>query len=603
MEKIYRYYNDVIKENSSLVKNLSSTIYTFGTIRLLLVAGAIITYFMWPEPNWKITSLIFLGYLIPFVVILVWDNKLSRKREYASILIQLCKQELAALDYDFSAFDGGTDKVSAAHSFSLDLDLFGKQSLFQSLNRTITFEGKETLANWLLTPLSDKNEIVNRQTAIQELSLLTSLRQHFYVTGSHKKGTAHDMRMLEYLTFSHHPTVNSLFWRIAIWVLPAVWIALFLLHLCMEVPSVIPSVLFISSVVISNCKIKQINKLHTDIDKADKILATYSQLIEIIEETSFNSKVLQELQASFQTSGTKASTAIKELSKQLNALDQRGNIITIIINIFTLRDIRSILKIEHWKSKHHQEIKSWFNALGEFDALLSLGGFAFNHPTYTYPEISGSYFEMKGSALGHPLLHRDVCICNGISIEKSSQFMIVTGANMAGKSTYLRTIGINYLLGCIGAPVFAKKLSLYPASLITSLRTSDSLTANESYFYAELKRLKSMIDRLNKEERLFIILDEILKGTNSIDKQKGSLALIRQFISQNTCGIIATHDLILGTLHDEYPDNITNYRFESDIVGDKLSFSYRLQQGVAQNLNACFLMQKMGIIIQENNQS
>ena len=170
---------------------------------------------------------------------------------------------------------------------------------------------------------------------------------------------------------------------------------------------------------------------------------------------------------------------------------------------------------------------------------------------------------------------------------------------MAGKSTYLRTIGINFLLACMGAPACAKQLKVFPASIITSLRTSDSLKDNESYFYSELKRLKMIINRLQAGEKLFIILDEILKGTNSIDKQKGSLALIRQFVTYQTCGLIATHDLVLGSLQNEYPDNIKNYRFEADIKENDLTFSYKMKEGVAHNMNACFLMKKMGIAITE----
>lgn len=168
---------------------------------------------------------------------------------------------------------------------------------------------------------------------------------------------------------------------------------------------------------------------------------------------------------------------------------------------------------------------------------------------------------------------------------------------MAGKSTYLRTIGVNYLLACMGTPIFAKTMTIYPARLITSLRTTDSLTDNESYFFAELKRLKLIIDKLNAGEELFIILDEILKGTNSKDKQKGSIALIEQFMALNANGIIATHDLLLGALAESYPNNIRNFRFEADITNNELTFSYRLREGIAQNMNACFLMKKMGIAV------
>ena len=206
-------------------------------------------------------------------------------------------------------------------------------------------------------------------------------------------------------------------------------------------------------------------------------------------------------------------------------------------------------------------------------------------------------FMLRAKALGHPLMHRDRCVRNDIDMEKRPFFIIITGANMAGKSTYLRTIGINYLLACTGMPVCAEEMEAYPARLITSLRTSDSLTDNESYFFAELKRLKLIIDKLHSGEELFIILDEILKGTNSMDKQKGSFALIKQFMALQANGIIATHDLLLGTLIDLFPGNICNYRFEADITDNELTFSYRLRPGVAQNMNACFLMKKMGIAV------
>ena len=188
------------------------------------------------------------------------------------------------------------------------------------------------------------------------------------------------------------------------------------------------------------------------------------------------------------------------------------------------------------------------------------------------------------------------------TLEEAEAFVGAEGTSRkrsekAEKSTYLRTIGVSYLLACIGAPVWAEKMKLYPAQLITSLRTTDSLTENESYFFAELKRLKLIIDKLNSGEELFIILDEILKGTNSMDKQKGSFALIKQFMALQANGIIATHDLLLGSLIDLFPEDIHNYCFEADITNNELTFSYKLRDGVAQNMNACFLMKKMGIAV------
>ena len=242
---------------------------------------------------------------------------------------------------------------------------------------------------------------------------------------------------------------------------------------------------------------------------------------------------------------------------------------------------------------------NWLEAVGKLDALCSLANFAYNHPTYCYPEISDRPFIFEAKGMGHPLIPEKQCVRNDADIPSRPFFLIITGANMAGKSTYLRTIGTNYLLACIGTPVCCLSLKIYPARLVTSLRTSDSLSENESYFFAELKRLKMIIDMLGQGETLFIILDEILKGTNSADKQKGSFNLIKQFMGLQANGIIATHDLLLGKLAESFPDSIRNYCFEADIRDNELSFSYRLRKGVAQNMNACFLMKKMGITIDE----
>ena len=597
MQKIYSHYNKHIEENSLLVKLLSKKIYTLGTLRLMLVLGAILTIVLWPQPGWKTITLIIAAYLTPFVVLMIWDSKLDGKRTHANALIKLCESELAALSYDFSGFDGGMSYISAEHSYSLDLDLFGEQSLFQSINRTVTYRGKEKLAEWLLNPLSDKKQLINRQHAIQELAEKTALRQRFYITGNHKKTKQSDSMELKHLANTEPGLTNRAFWTASIWAIPLLWLTLMGLYLFTAIPAAIGILFFLFCIYFANCKAKYINKLHAQTDKMDKLLSVYARLIGITEESSFTSPLLVELKKQLGGTDSKASNAIKKLSQYISALDQRGNMLIATLNILLMRDIRIVLGIEQWKEAHKHKLEKWINTLASLDALLSLGGFAFNHPSYIYPNIADSYFMMKGKALGHPLLHRDVCVCNDVAFTDASQLMVITGANMAGKSTYLRTVGVSYLLACIGAPVFAKELTVYPASLVTSLRTSDSLAANESYFYAELKRLKWIIDRLKSGEKLFIILDEILKGTNSVDKQKGSLALIRQLISFKTCGIVATHDLVLATLRDEFPQQLSNHRFEATIDGDKLSFSYQLQEGIAQNLNAYFLMKSMGITV------
>lgn len=597
MEKVYQYYKDTITAYTRRSDSLKRRMHICGTIRLLLVAGLIAAIWLLKAEGWQMLAGATVVFIIPFVALMVYHTVLSRKKEYADALIKLCNAELKGLDYDFSAFDGAPEKSSADHSFSLDLDLFGSRSIFQSVNRTVTSVGKEMLAGWFIHPLTDKAAIHRRQEAVQELSAHTRMRQHFYVTGILHPKEKSDVNTLISLAKHTPSAITSTLWKCLVWVIPAIWVVIFAGLALDWIGLSVFGIFFAISFLIANMRTRQVTALHNSVNKMEKILSTYSNLIKSIEGDAFKSAELADISSRFAGKKGSASQSLKKFSRLIGDLDQRFSFMGLILNIFLLRDMRTAMNLERWIGQHAEEIPQWFEALGRFDAYCSLAGFAFNHPDYIYPEIADSYFKMSGKALGHPLLRRDVCVRNDISIEKSPWFLIITGANMAGKSTYLRTVGVNYLLACVGAPVYADALTVYPARMVTSLRTSDSLVSNESYFFAELKRLKMIIDRLQQGEKLFIILDEILKGTNSIDKQKGSIALMKQLVAYQACGIIATHDLALGELEKEFPNQIRNYRFEADITNEELTFSYRLREGVAQNMNACFLMKKMGITV------
>jgi hypothetical protein len=601
MKKVYHYYESTINANSQRVRNLQKEIHRAGTIRLFLVIGAVATLWLLKEQDWKLLAGVLLLYAIVFAVLMIRHTSLSHKKSYAETLIGLCSDELKGLNYDFSAFDGAPGKIDAGHPFSTDLDLFGERSLFQSINRTVTTMGRELLAGWFITPLTEKDAILQRRAGIQELASHTGLRQDFYVKGTlRREGRQEDSRLLAYLVNTSFSFADSRFLKALVRTAPILWVVVFACFLLGYMPLPLFGMLFILSALVAYIRIRQINRLHQSVNKLEKILVACSELMKCIEGNSFTSGALSGIRQKLAGRKECASLAIKRLSAYIGILDQRFTFTAILLNIFTLRDLRACISIEQWKSTHGAEAPGWLEALAHFDALSSLAGFAFNHPGYTWPALSDTYFRMSGKALGHPLIHRDVCVKNDIAIEESPRFLIITGANMAGKSTYLRTVGVNFLLATIGAPVCAGELTLCPAGMVTSLRTSDSLAGNESYFFAELKRLKMIIDRLQQGEKLFIILDEILKGTNSTDKQKGSLALMKQLISYQTRGIIATHDLALGALEQEFPRQIKNYRFEADITGDTLAFSYQLKEGIAQNMNATFLMRKMGIILRED---
>ncbi len=600
MEEVIRFYDEQITKYTAIRQRLKRRMYHVGTLRLFLFVTALIILWFFRETGWMTLTAWTTAFALPFVALLVYHTKLSEKKAYAEGMIRLNTDEKKALNYDFSAFEGAPEQIDTQHPFTLDLDVFGTQSLFQSINRTVTSIGQSCLAEWFMYPLEEKGEILIRQQAVRELTGKVAFRQDFYVTGITCKGHHDDLTQLKTLTGQAAEASSfGAVWRAMLWLVPSAWLAIIAGIGFGWLPVWTAGAMVALGFLIANLPGRKIHQLCRSIDKMEQLLRAYSQLIGKIERETFDAPLLTSLQQHFVSEKTSASRAIRRMSRIIGALDQRYSTIGIILNLLYLRDMRQVMLMEQWLRTHSTHFGLWFEALAQTDALCSLGGFAFNHPDYPYPAIAETYFVMEGEALGHPLLHREKCIRNDVCISKHPYFMVVTGANMAGKSTYLRTIGVNFLLACMGMPVCARSLTVYPARPVTSLRTADSLAANESYFFAELKRLKMIIDRLNAGEKLFIILDEILKGTNSKDKQKGSLALMKQLIAKEACGIIATHDLLLGTLEDEFPHDIKNYRFEADITDNTLTFSYRMREGVARNMNASFLMKKMGITLSE----
>ena len=327
-----------------------------------------------------------------------------------------------------------------------------------------------------------------------------------------------------------------------------------------------------------------------------EMLKKYSRLFDYFEKPDFKSSFLSSYQKKLYANDESATMAIRHLAGIISAFDSRLNIfVGVLLNGLLLWDIQCMIRLEKWQEKYRDVLPEWFDALGGFDSLAGFSNFRFNHPGYVYPEISEEHV-LIAQNIGHPLIVPEERVCNDFELAKEGNFAIVTGANMAGKSTFLRTIGVNWILAMAGAPVCADKFVFKPENLFTSMRTSDSLQKSESYFYAELKRLKELIDRLKNKEHLFIILDEILKGTNSVDKQAGSQTVLQNILKLGGTGIIATHDLELAKMEKQFPDRIVNKCFEIEINGAEIFFDYKLIDGITKKMNASLLMEQMGIL-------
>jgi len=319
-------------------------------------------------------------------------------------------------------------------------------------------------------------------------------------------------------------------------------------------------------------------------------------LLSAFENESFNSTLLNEIKQNIAGKEASASVSVKKLGRLIQAFDTRNNImVAFVLNGLFLWDYQSIFRLEKWKSANRNSFALWLGMLGQVDAFISLGNYAFNNPGFAYPEISSEGVIFSAKNLGHQLIDEKMRICNNFSIGKKGTVCIISGANMAGKSTFLRTVAVNYILGMSGAPVCADEMSFLPSKIFTSMRTIDSLSHNESYFYAELRRLSLLKKMIENGEPVFFILDEILKGTNSDDKSTGSKLFLQRIIENSATGLIATHDTSLGKLESVYP-NVMNKCFEIEIHGEKIIFDYKLQDGVTQKMNAVFLMKQMGIL-------
>jgi len=484
----------------------------------------------------------------------------------------------------------GDEFKNPKHYLSQDIDLFGQGSFYQYANRTSLKQGSEVLSRLLLE--NSITDIRVKQEAIQELGQMPEWRQEFSAIASLVKTETPFNVIIKWLKtyqvfvpnyMSYFPMVFSL--------VSVALISMYFMDLLNGWGVIIW--LFIG-LGITGSYLKKINKLWANTSKVQSTFHQYQKLIVELENTQFAADLLREQQAVVLHDKMNTSRILEEFSKILNALDQRNNMIFGILgNAFLLWDLQQCFKIEKWIQNHGDDVEAWFKVIAFFDAHNCLGNFAFNHPEFAFPMISDEKSVLKSKDAGHPLLNPERRILNNFQIDRE-QFLIITGANMAGKSTFLRTVSLQIVMANIGLPVCASKTEYSPIKLITSMRTSDSLTDDESYFFSELKRLKFIVDEI-KDDQYFIVLDEILKGTNSTDKAKGSRKFVEKLVASKSTGIIATHDLSLCDAAKDLPQ-VQNFYFDAEIIDDELHFDYKFKKGICQNMNASFLLKKMEIV-------
>jgi DNA mismatch repair ATPase MutS len=454
------------------------------------------------------------------------------------------------------------------------------------INRSITEPGNKELIKNLLIGSIAAEAITRRQHSVKELAPLVDFRQELIalaLTGSKSKP-------IRKLFNTSNFYVDKWHWKVLVVAWPFLSLASILLGIYLN--GLFYFLPLVSWFVIQG-ELKRFQSLFLEISSGSGKWKSYGKILEHVSKIQFQGKELNDL-ASVTTN---ASKALHELSALSARWDQRGNFFSLaFMNTLVLFDIKCAYEFEKWKTEHNNELETWIDTIGKIESLNSLATFAFNHPDYSYPSLLDEQPEISIQKMGHPLIGEKSVVTNDIHLGAEAKVYIVTGSNMSGKSTFLRAVGINMILAQAGVPVFAEAMRFTPMLILTSFRQSDSVQENTSYFMAELKRLKEIIEALDQSMGSLVLLDEILRGTNSEDKSHGSEVLLEKLITKNAVTILATHDLKLSLLQSRYPEQVQNYCFESEIVNNELFFDYKIKKGVAQNKNATFLMKKMGIV-------
>ncbi len=584
------YYKEHLEKYQAEVQRLYKEMTAFSIYRLsvflITVFGVYFTF-----QHWQIALFIGLVGIVVFVFLLSKYTDIKRSRNFNKALVAINEEEIEIASGNFHQRDEGLQFQDSNHFYSLDIDLFGRGSFFQFTNRTRINEGSQKLADALKA--NDVNDIVLRQEAIKELSEKPQWRQYYSATSSLVSVETPAKQIINWLDKYQSFLPKMIRW------LPLGFTLFSVIIFLLTIFDVIMNQAFIGywlllGLLITGCYLKKINVLAYHTDKVRDTFRQYALLLDLIENETFTSELLKNKQKQIQTETKKGSELFKEFSKYLDALDNRNNIIGAIFgNGYFLTDIKNSYKIEQWINQHSSKVEDWFEVVSFFDAYNSLGNFTYNHNEFIFPKIVSNELVIKAKNLGHPLLNKFKRVDSNLFIE-NEQFFIVTGANMAGKSTFLRTVSLHIVMANVGLPVCAETSEYSPVKLITSMRTTDSLTDDSSYFFSELTRLKYIVDAI-KEEPYFIVLDEILKGTNSTDKAIGSRKFVEKLVASNATGIIATHDLSLCEIEKELK-GVKNYYFDAEIVNNELHFDYTLKEGICKNMNASFLLKKMEIV-------
>lgn len=589
MESPAEIYRERIHQLEAKKKKLDSLDNQWVTIRLISFISfvAAIIYLGTIQYLFAIIST-YLG-IFAFYQIVKKHQGIKRDKRITSHLLDLNHAELRALDNDLSFFRSGKSYMDDAHRYSSDLDIFGDHSIFQLLNRTTSYEGDLVLAQTLKYGLPS-DQLAKSRKIVGQLEPEILWRQMLYALG--KIDFDYDNNFMNLRSWIESP--RSFYrpgWQ---FLLLALFSLSLFVALLLWLPWHLALIAFIPNAIVTLRTKKSIDKIHFALEKNEDLLHSMQDVLSFLEKTSLPDPISSQLEL-IRKESVPASKSIAKFAYAIRQLNVRYNVFGILLHLISLWDIYWIYRLENWKKKNRFHFVEWIDLIAYLESMSSLANFGFNYTESTFPKTDGD--ELKAKDLGHPLIGRGERVTNDFNMRTHRCVTLVTGSNMAGKSTFLRTVGVNLVLASAGCKVLAKEFTSPRIYLFTSMRTQDALKENTSSFYAELKRIKRVLEAAEKENDVFFLMDEILKGTNSRDRHAGAKAIILQLLEQEAAGIISTHDLGLGKWVEESELPVQNICFEVEVAGNELQFDYKIKRGISKSFNATELMRNMGVRI------
>lgn len=531
-----------------------------------------------------------------FVVLTVLQERLLGSIRYRTRAIAFYERGLARLENRWAGHgETGERFADPEHPYARDLDLFGPSSLFEYLSSARTRAGEEALAEWLLRAAAPP-EVWARQEAVRELKARVRFRERLFCAGETVRLGVHPEELSRW--GESEPVFADRGVRVIVSVLAILWILSLVAWVVWEEPMV-PLLMTLLNFAYAHRVHARLERAAGSLENAARDLQLLAEVLAILEAEPVSSPALVRLRDSLRKHGTAPSAAIARLERVVDLLESRHSLFARPLDLVTFWSLQLVFVAERWQRDYGPSIRGWLRAVGEFEALTSLSAFAYEHPRYAFPGFAeeGPLFAAKD--LAHPLLPADRAVDNDVSLGDPIQLIILSGPNMAGKSTFIRAMGVNAVLAQCGAPVCARELRMSPLRVAASICVLDSLAGGVSRFYAEIHRLKLIADLAQGSVPVLFLLDELLSGTNSHDRLIGTQFVLRGFLEHRAIGVVSTHDLALAQIPAAFGERAANSHFEDCITDGRLSFDYKLKPGVVHTSNALKLMKAIGLGVSE----